>query len=327
MELQTVLRAVPAAIWISKDRDCKQIIGNPMSYKLLQIPEKTNPSAFKSAQSHTPRGFQEYRGGVPIPPAELPLQLAAKYGIESQGTELTIRFNDGTERHIYGNSTPLRDPEGAIYGAISAFIDITKLKEVEEAIRVTEQRFRLAMEAVSGVIYEWNPTTGRVERSAGLPRSSAIDRRNQNQTPSGGSNAFTPRISSESRRLAGCAYANLDETNESEYRVRHKDGSYRNVWDRARIQYSEQGEPSRIVGYTIDITERVKGEEALRLSERRFRRFATSDIIGIVFSDVHGGLNYVNDEYLRIIGYTREQFETNSASLDRTHSAGMAFRR
>ncbi len=110
------------------------------------------------------------------------MQLAASQGVESQGTELTFRFNDGSERHIYGNATPLRQPDGTVYGAISAFIDITELK---------------------------------------------------------------------------------------------------------------------------------KAEEALRLSEKRFRRFATSDIIGIVFADVHGSLNYVNDEYLRIIGYTREQFETS----------------
>ena len=42
---------------------------------------------------------------------------------------------------------------------------------------------------------------------------------------------------------------------------------------------------------------------------RRFRKLADSDIIGVIFGDVHGGISYANDEYLRILGYTREEFE------------------
>ena len=128
------------------------------------------------------------------------MQLAASQGVECQGTELTLRFEDGRERQIYGNATPLRDEDGTIYGAISAFIDITELKQAEESIRASEERFRLASEAVSGVIYQWDLGSGRVERSAGLSGASlASDWTKRSRPKRGGLNGFILRTGSEPR--------------------------------------------------------------------------------------------------------------------------------
>ncbi len=59
-----------------------------------------------------------------------------------------------------------------------------------------------------------------------------------------------------------------------------------------------------------DITERKRAEESFQENERRFRKLADSDIIGVIFGDIHGGISYANDEYLRILGYGREEFES-----------------
>jgi PAS domain S-box-containing protein len=56
--------------------------------------------------------------------------------------------------------------------------------------------------------------------------------------------------------------------------------------------------------------ERRQGED-LRGSERRFRRLAASDCIGIVVGDIQGELSYANDEYLRLLGRTREEFDVS----------------
>jgi PAS domain S-box-containing protein len=65
------------------------------------------------------------------------------------------------------------------------------------------------------------------------------------------------------------------------------------------------GEPV-LVSIVRDISERHRTEAALRRSERRFRALFESNIIGAVYDDVHGRVMDANDEYLRIIGYTRE---------------------
>jgi two-component system sensor histidine kinase/response regulator len=71
-----------------------------------------------------------------------------------------------------------------------------------------------------------------------------------------------------------------------------------------------------IVGVGRDITERKKLDEELRQSEARFRRLAESNMIGVTVGDVTGRFLYANDSYLRMVGYTREDFEAGRVRWD-----------
>jgi len=52
---------------------------------------------------------------------------------------------------------------------------------------------------------------------------------------------------------------------------------------------------------------RRKAEQALRVSEARFRRLAESGIIGITVADLNGSILEANDTYLQLVGYSREE--------------------
>ncbi len=62
--------------------------------------------------------------------------------------------------------------------------------------------------------------------------------------------------------------------------------------------------------------ERQQTAAALQQSEERLQRFANSDLIGILFGDVYGSLSYVNDAFLRIVGYARHEFELGKIGWD-----------
>lgn len=310
-ELRAVLRATPAAIWVAEDRECRKIMGNPAAHRLIEADEKVHGEMEVYAASEGARKYQEYRGKVPVPLKDLPLRIAAADGVEVNGTELTLRFNDGTEKYIYGNSSPLRDPEGEIYGAVAAFIDITNLKKAEEAARVLEEQFRLASETVSGVIYDWEARTGRVDRSSAVEKLTGYRLEEVEPTMEWWEQIIHPDDLAELSKEFETSVAAGVPLREVEYRLIHRDGSIRHVWDRSRLVYNPQGALVRVIGYTIDITERVKNEERLRQQERKLRKFAASDIIGIVISRTTGELSYVNDEFLRIIGYEREDVEAH----------------
>jgi PAS domain S-box-containing protein len=147
-ELETIMRSVPAAIWIARDPECRHITGNPASFRLLQTPEGQNVSATAPEGEAAGRTFREYRDGEPVPPDRLPMQLAARDGVEVENAELTLIFADGTVRHILGNAVPLRRTDHVIRGAVSAFIDVTELKRSEEARRQGEEQFRQLAESI-----------------------------------------------------------------------------------------------------------------------------------------------------------------------------------
>ncbi|NEQ21934.1 MAG: PAS domain S-box protein [Microcoleus sp. SIO2G3] len=56
-----------------------------------------------------------------------------------------------------------------------------------------------------------------------------------------------------------------------------------------------------------DITERKRAEATLQESEKRLRRLVESNIFGVAFGDLVGKINYVNDYFLQMTGYTREE--------------------
>ncbi|MFO0877449.1 MAG: PAS domain S-box protein [Gemmataceae bacterium] len=137
-ELETLLRAAPTLIWIAHDPACRSITGNAASYQVLGMTEGTNVSA--TADGALARPFREYRNGVPVPPGDLPIQRASATGRPVEGEELSFHFADGTVRHFYGNAVPILTAEGAVRGCVAAFMDITALKNAQQALKEADRR-------------------------------------------------------------------------------------------------------------------------------------------------------------------------------------------
>ncbi|WP_246275721.1 PAS domain S-box protein [Brasilonema bromeliae] len=95
---------------------------------------------------------------------------------------------------------------------------------------------------------------------------------------------------------------------EVQYRLKRVDGVYRWHLAQALPLRDEDGTILKWFGTCTDIDDQKQTEQALRQSEARLRLFVNSDIIGIQFGDVYGGLTEVNDAYLHIVGYTRKDF-------------------
>ena len=73
----------------------------------------------------------------------------------------------------------------------------------------------------------------------------------------------------------------------------------------------------RSIGIGQDITVRKKIEQELKNSEEQLRAFFESDMVGTLFGDIYGGIKNTNNEYLRIIGYSREELEQGLIKWDK----------
>jgi PAS domain S-box-containing protein len=94
---------------------------------------------------------------------------------------------------------------------------------------------------------------------------------------------------------------------EREFRVVTPSGELRWVHCRSRPVRSEEGQVIGFVGTDEDITSRKLAEEALALSEARFRGLSESSPIGIFHTDVTGRRLYTNARWQEIFGLTSEQ--------------------
>ncbi len=133
-ELQLLLDAAPAAIWISHDPHGRTITGSRFAAELLRMGPGDNLS--KSA-ADAPAHFVIRAHGRELRPEELPVQRASR-GEEVRDFEEEVVFNDGSTVTLYGTALPLRDADGVARGAISAFVDVTGLKEAESRLRTAQ---------------------------------------------------------------------------------------------------------------------------------------------------------------------------------------------
>ncbi len=112
IELETLLKAVPAIIFIARDRECHTITGSRATHQMLRVPPGENLS--KSAPTgEQPTHFRVYKDGRELALHELPVQRAAR-GEEVRDEELELRFADGSRLWMLGDATPLHHEQGGL---------------------------------------------------------------------------------------------------------------------------------------------------------------------------------------------------------------------
>ena len=161
------------------------------------------------------------------------------------------------------------DAEGPTPGMIvGSASDVTEQKRAEQQLRDSEHRLRLAMDAASMGMWEWDVITPRVTWSPecyvilGLEEG-AFD---------GTTGSFDAMIHDEDRdRQRQTVRAALADGSryECEYRIVRPDGSVRWVENLGHGVYDDLGRPLRMVGTLTDVTARKDSEHALLASQGR----------------------------------------------------------
>jgi PAS domain S-box-containing protein len=150
-EAQAIVEAAPVAIFFARDPQCLEIIGNRMAHKLLRLPPGSNLSM--SAPEGQRPDFRIMRNGTEIPLHELPMQKAAATGKAVYGSEIDFVYHDGRCCSLIGNAVPIFGSDGRPQGSIGVFLDITERKRMDEALRVSEERFRVALKNSPVVVF------------------------------------------------------------------------------------------------------------------------------------------------------------------------------
>jgi PAS domain S-box-containing protein len=304
-EFDAVLQAVPAAVWIAHDPECRTITGNRTAYDWLRLPEGAEASL--TARDETrPTHFKVCQNGRELGANELPVQRAAQ-GITVRDFEEEIVFSDGSVRSALGNATTLWDEHGKPRGAVAAFVDITERKRVEEALRESEQRVRQALDAACATSFEWD-----LKRDGVRPDVSTTAAPSQpgKQTPStldAVSEVVHPEDRERFTASLQAAIGREDGGYESEFRILEPDGKVIWQFQRGRVEQDAQGRPARLVGLSQDVTARKQAEQALLQSEQWLAGIVDSAMDAIISVDEQQRIIVFNPAAVRMFGLPAEE--------------------
>lgn len=170
----------------------------------------------------------------------------------------------------------------------------------------SDERLSLVVQAARLGTWDWNLRLNELAWSArclelfGLPADTAMSY-----------DAFLRAIHPEDRqdvegRVLTAIRCHTDY--EAEMRTIWPDGSLHWVASRGRAYYDEAGRPERMVGVAVDITERMRAEEALRESEAKFRSLFDSSLDAVLLTFPDGRITAANPAACAMFGMTEEEF-------------------
>lgn len=181
--------------------------------------------------------------------------------------EYRLRRADGAYRWTLGRALPVRDAAGRIARWFGTCTDIEDIKATEDALRLSEERLRLALSAAEMVgTYVWDVPQDRVVADPGFARLFAVEPgRMAAGVPLA---ALLPAVHPQDLdRFTAAIEAALAHGGpfELEYRLCQADGDHRWVVARGRCEQDAAGRPLRFPGVVVDITERKRAEEGQEL--------------------------------------------------------------
>jgi PAS domain S-box-containing protein len=254
---------------------------------------------------YTPAEMLEKRPEDMLHPDDvLPVYEGTQLILDNPGTvrryAWRIRHKHGGWRLIDAIGRTI-DPHSAADGVVCNGRDITEQREAELALQRSEEHFRTLIEHSYDLVQVLD-SQGRVAYTG----PSVL--RLLGYTPEeivGGTvpDFMHPDDLPAATELVARLFANPGTSGSLEYRVRHKDGSWRwmEVFARTISPVSaEQG----LVANARDITDRKATQVALQRSEEHFRRLIENGSDLLMISAADGPLSYVSPSVERLLGYT-----------------------
>jgi PAS domain S-box-containing protein len=234
--------------------------------------------------------------------------------------EMNHRTRDGRERLVESRQVLLRDERDHAIGVLEINRDVTERKKAEDALRQSESRLRSLSDSLpEAAIYQYRQDTGGKAHfdfiSAGIERLTGVPAAEFMSDKAAVDRTIVPE---DSAALDAALARSRDTLTRFEFELRHKHrvtGETR--WSMLRSTPARNPDGSTTWdGIELDITERKRMEDALRLSEEKFARAFATNPAAITMTRLEDGRFVdVNETWQELVGYSRNE-AVGRTSLD-----------
>ena len=182
-------------------------------------------------------------------------------------------------------------------------------QNAEDALRVSEERYQLAMDAASDGLWDWDVTRDKMYFS---PRYQTMLGYQPGELL-GNIRAWRRLLHPEDKISTIHFFDHKLETSDKSfqfvYRMRRKDGSYCTIRSKGKVVFrDDMGKPMRVIGTMVDITHQIERERELSMA--RFSLDNAGDHIHWFRRD--GYHKYVNESACKALGFSQEELMTLS---------------
>ena len=200
---------------------------------------------------------------------------------------------------------------GAVVNIVGICRDITERKKAEEKIIKAQEQLRESINASGIGLWDLNLQTNEAYLSVEWKKQIGYE----DHELQGGVEVFTSRLHPDDAKQMEESmnefFSGKRELFESEYRIRHRDGSYRWINGRAAIKRDNTGKPLRLYGTHLDITERKKAEEKINMLAIAVKNSADN----IAITDKDFKIIFVNEAFCKTYGYKTEEIIGSPISI------------
>ncbi len=276
-----------------------------LGYKLEGKRHSINKSFLKTADGKLMKvegGLYEFAlGNVPkglVPTIEKLLNINSIYGIaiianEEIVSSIGIIFPKGSDIHKIETLEAFVKQASIAYNRIIA----------EESLRVSEDRFKLSMEATKDGLWDWNVKTKEAYYSPAYYTMLGYEVGGFSTTGSVWKRLVHPDDWDRVNGVINSCVNGISENFSMEFRMKSNSGEWKWIYSRARaVERDKNGKALRMVGTHVDITERKNAENEILKRELLLNKIFDVIPIGLWFTDEKGTLQRGNPAGVKIWG-------------------------
>jgi PAS domain S-box-containing protein len=233
-------------------------------------------------------------------------RIKSALGGRSAGSELRFIDKEGGVRFVRTYGRPI--DEGRLEGLHGILVDITEQKKVEEALKDSEERLKLAVEGADLAIWNWDLITDEVvgnHRYAEMIGLGPVEKSTGEQWKRSIHPDDIPAVEAAIRETLEGKRPLFD----IDYRT-NSGGDWIWIQDRGHVvERDGEGLPAKMAGVMQEVSWRKNMEMALAESERRFREMADTLPQPIFECDLLGRVTFANQTAFDLYGYDRDDLD------------------